>query len=314
MFLSTQLSTGREVAIKEMTVSKDNCKALTFEINVMRCARHPNLVEFIDCYTLDRYVSIFFTRGSGKFRFFSALLTVRFSSLWVVMEYMDLGCLTDVTDGHAMGLKTDEPMMAYVCREVLKGLSYLHASGYIHRDIKSDNILLNSAGQLKLGTCDEGKKKNNDASILTPSSADFGFSARVNAKKSTRDTIVGTPYWMAPELIRGQPYTEKVDIWSLGVVLLEMTEGEPPYMEFPPLRALFLITTKGLPSVSGSHWSQATRDFLAQCHELMQDKRAGADSLLSHPFLNVACDAKTFAEFAAVVKQKAKEDEADFTY
>lgn len=118
---------------------------------------------------------------------------------------------------------------------------------------------------------------------------------------------------MAPELIRGQPYTEKVDIWSLGVVLLEMTEGEPPYMEFPPLRALFMITTRGLPGVSSPYWSHELGNFLSLCHELDAKKRSTADFLLGHPFLQATGSPSEFAEFAKMVKEKVKEDEA-FTY
>lgn len=172
--------------------------------------------------------------------------------LWVVMEYMDLGCLTDVIDGHLCGLRMSESMIAFACRGMVQGtqptllhtinftaLAYMHGYHYIHRDVKSDNVLINSAGEIKLGTVFR--------KIIVTLAADFGFSMQLTQKKRARETIVGTPYWMAPELIRGQPYSAQVDIWSLGVVLLEMTEGEPPYMEFPPLRALFLITTKGLP-------------------------------------------------------------------
>jgi serine/threonine protein kinase len=128
-------------------------------------------------------------------------------------------------------------------------------------------------------------------------------------KKKARDTIVGTPYWMAPELIRGQPYSEKVDIWSLGVVFLEMTEGEPPYMEFPPLRALFLITTKGLPGLSGSQWSEEAHAFLARCHEVDVESRATATELLGDPFLGLASLSSEFVDFVELAREKAKEED-----
>merc|ERR1711991_85577 len=93
--------------------------------------------------------------------------------------------------------------------------------------------------------------------------ADFGYAAQLTQEKTKRNTIVGTPYWMAPELIRGQNYDTKVDIWSLGIMVMEMVEGEPPYMDFPPLRALFLITTKGIPGLKHpENWSEDFQDFV----------------------------------------------------
>jgi serine/threonine protein kinase len=101
----------------------------------------------------------------------------------------------------------------------LRGLAYIHSLHRIHRDIKSDNLLIGDDGSIKL--------------------ADFGYAAQLTQEKQKRNTIVGTPYWMAPELIRGQNYDQKVDLWSLGIMIMEMAEGEPPYMEFPPLRVCF---------------------------------------------------------------------------
>lgn len=98
----------------------------------------------------------------------------------------------------------------------MKALLYIHSLHRIHRDIKSDNILLNDEGEVKI--------------------ADFGYAAQLTQQQQKRNTVVGTPYWMAPELIRGHDYGIKVDIWSLGIMVMEMAEGEPPYMEFPPLR------------------------------------------------------------------------------
>jgi serine/threonine protein kinase len=136
---------------------------------------------------------------------------------------------------------------------------------------KSDNILISSDGGVKI--------------------ADFGYAAQLTQQKQKRNTIVGTPYWMAPELIRGLNYDQKVDVWSLGIMMMEMAEGEPPYMEFPPLRALFLITTKGIPALrEPQKWSDDFKDFLALT--LLKDpaKRPSATELLQHPFMQVACE------------------------
>lgn len=119
--------------------------------------------------------------------------------------------------------------------------------------------------------------------------ADFGYAAQLTKKQKKRNTVVGTPYWMAPELIRGFDYGVGVDIWSTGIMLMEMCEGEPPYMEFPPLRALFLITTKGIPDLKESTWSADFRDFVRQCLIKDTQDRPGAAELLKHPVMAKCC-------------------------
>ena len=116
-----------------------------------------------------------------------------------------------------------------------------------------------------------------------------------------RDTVVGTPYWMAPELIRGHPYGVKVDIWSTGIMVMEMCEGEPPYMESPPLRALFLITTKGIPPLAdGAKWTADLKDFVSQCLTKKPEDRPDASAILKHKFLASACDP---ADFVPCIQQ-----------
>ena len=163
---------------------------------------------------------------------------------------------------------------------------YIHSLHRIHRDIKSDNILLGGDGSVKI--------------------ADFGYAAQLTQQQQKRYTVVGTPYWMAPELIRGHEYGTKVDIWSLGIMVMEMAEGEPPYMEFPPLRALFLITTKNIPGLKDNKWSANFQDFLRQCLCKEPEKRPTAEQLSRHPFLKTAC---TPEEFLSVVQAARKEKE-----
>ena len=126
---------------------------------------------------------------------------------------MDAGSLTEVLGPTVF---FPEAHIAYVCREVLQALQYLHHNNRLHRDIKSDNVLINTRGEIKI--------------------ADFGFAVGLTEEEDRRKSVVGTPFWMAPELIRGCGYDGSVDVWSLGITVLEMTNGEPPYYREPPLR------------------------------------------------------------------------------
>jgi len=259
VFVATHVKTGRKVAIKKMDINGENMKLLITEIGIMKTSHHENIVDYIDSYIVDD------------------------RQLWVVMEYMDGGCLTDILEQFEE-LKMNESQIAFCCKESLKALSYIHSLHRIHRDIKSDNILLGLNGSVKL--------------------ADFGYAAQLTQKQQKRNTVVGTPYWMAPELIRGHDYGTKVDIWSLGIMLMEMAEGEPPYMEFPPLRALFLITTKGIPPLKEPHkWSAEFNDFFSKCLDKDVERRPEAAALLKHPFINRACEMKELGPFIRTAKE-----------
>jgi len=190
-----------------MEVTKKNKKYVINEIvNQKAACDHSNIVKFIDCYNAD-------------------------GLLWAVLEYMGGGNLTAITDLHhaANGnqIILKESHIAYVTKEVLKALAYFHSLHRIHRDIKTDNILLNDDGDIKL--------------------ADFGFAVQLTEQRQRRKTVIGTPYWMAPEIILNKEYGKEVDIWSLGIMVMEMAEGEPPYIKLPQGKALYLITTQGAP-------------------------------------------------------------------
>ncbi|KAM3861116.1 serine/threonine-protein kinase PAK 5-like [Diretmus argenteus] len=185
--------------------------------------------------------------------------------LWVVMEFLEGGALTDIVTHTRM----NEVQIATVCVSVLRALSYLHTQGVIHRDIKSDSILLTSDGRIKL--------------------SDFGFCAQVSKEVPKRKSLVGTPYWMAPEVISRLPYGTEVDIWSLGIMVIEMVDGEPPYFNEPPLQAMRRIRDNLPPRLKESHKvSSVLRAFLDLMLVREPSQRATAPELLQHPFLKMS--------------------------
>ena len=137
--------------------------------------------------------------------------------------------------------------------------------------------------------------------------ADFGFAINLTEEESKRTSVVGTPYWMAPELIRGQKYDSKVDIWSLGITLIEMAEGEPPLLKEPPLRALLMITINPPAKLKSAMWSPTIVHFLSLCLEVNPERRSTAERLLMHPFIKMASTKEEFAEFVGTkIKRKVK--------
>lgn len=257
VFTGHERGSNRLVAIKQMNLEQQPKKDLIInEILVMKESSHPNIVNFIDSYLCG-------------------------GELWVVMEYMEGGSLTDVVTFNIM----TEGQIASVCRETLKGLQHLHSKGVIHRDIKSDNILLSMEGNIKLSKSyivgSHGYKKKTDP----VETADFGFCATINEAHNKRTTMVGTPYWMAPEVVTRKEYGRKVDIWSLGIMAIEMIEGEPPYLTESPLRALWLIATNGTPTIKDeSTLTPVFRDFLYFALKVDPEKRASAHDLLRVSF------------------------------
>lgn len=230
------------IAVKKMNLHKQQRRELLFnEVVIMREYQHKNIVEMYGSYLVD-------------------------DELWVVMEYLAGGALTDIVTRTRM----DENQIATVCKSVLKALAFLHANGVIHRDIKSDSILLSKDGRVKL--------------------TDFGFVAQVSSDVQKRKSLVGTPYWMAPEIISRLPYGTEVDIWSLGIMIIEMIDGEPPYFDQPPLQAMRFIRDMPPPRFKDNvhRASPRLQGFIDRMLVRDPTQRATAAELLDHPFIRQA--------------------------
>ncbi|KAI9828449.1 MAG: hypothetical protein M1832_002877 [Thelocarpon impressellum] len=197
---------------------------------------------------------------------------LRGSKLWIVMEYLGGGSGSDLL---APG-PFNEAQVAIICREMLLGLDYLHREGKIHRDIKAANVLFSTSGKVKL--------------------ADLGVSAQVSNLQSQRHTFVGSPFWMAPEIIVSAGHDFKADIWSLGITALEMINGEVPCQNMHPTKALFQIPKQPAPRLEGPQYSRDLKDFIAACLVKDPDRRSTARELLRHRFIRAAGRVETLRD------------------
>ncbi|XP_037635640.1 mitogen-activated protein kinase kinase kinase kinase 4 isoform X1 [Sebastes umbrosus] len=251
VYKGRHVKTGQLAAIKVMEVTEEEEEEIKLEINMLKSySHHRNIAT---------YYGAFIKKGPAG----------QDHQLWLVMEYCGAGSVTDLvkkTKGNCL----KEDWIAYICREVLRGLSHLHAHHVIHRDIKGQNVLLTENAEVKL--------------------VDFGVSAQLDKTIGRRNTFIGTPYWMAPEVIACDEnpeatYDYRSDLWSLGITALEMAEGAPPLCDMHPMRALFLIPRNAPPKLKSKKWSKRFLSFADSCLVKNHLHRPTTDALLRHAFI-----------------------------
>ncbi|CAM9462360.1 unnamed protein product [Bubo scandiacus] len=215
--------------------------------------------------------------------------------LWIMIEFCPGGAVDATMLELDRGLT--EPQIQVICRQMLEALHYLHSKKIIHRDLKAGNVLLTQDGDIKL--------------------ADFGVSAKNMKTLQKRDSFIGTPYWMAPEVVmcetmKDTPYDYKADIWSLGITLIEMAQIEPPHHELNPMRVLLKIAKSDPPTLScPSKWSLEFRDFLKTALDKNPETRPSAAQLLEHPFVSKVTSNRALRELVAEAKAEVMEEIED---
>ncbi|XP_017022998.1 serine/threonine-protein kinase mig-15 isoform X4 [Drosophila kikkawai] len=243
--------TGQLAAIKVMDVTEDEEEEIKLEINVLKkYSNHRNIATY--------YGAFIKKSPPGKD-----------DQLWLVMEYCGAGSVTDLVKS-TKGQSLKEEWIAYICREILRGLSYLHSNKVIHRDIKGQNVLLTDNAEVKL--------------------VDFGVSAQLDRTIGRRNTFIGTPYWMAPEVIAcdenpDATYDNRSDLWSLGITALEMAESQPPLCDLHPMRALFLIPRNSPPRLKSKKWTKKFQSFIDTVLVKDYHQRPYTENLLKHAFI-----------------------------
>ncbi|XP_061903846.1 misshapen-like kinase 1 isoform X3 [Entelurus aequoreus] len=251
VYKGRHVKTGQLAAIKVMDVTEEEEEEIKAEINMLKkYSHHRNIATYYGAFVKKS------PPGHDD-------------QLWLVMEFCGAGSVTDLVK-NTKGSSLKEDWIAYICREILRGLSHLHAHKVIHRDIKGQNVLLTENAEVKL--------------------VDFGVSAQLDRTVGRRNTFIGTPYWMAPEVIAcdenpDSTYDYRSDIWSLGITAIEMAEGAPPLCDMHPMRALFLIPRNPPPKLKSKKWSKKFIDFIEACLVKTYTSRPSTEQLLKHSFI-----------------------------
>uniref|UniRef100_A0A4W4FGU1 non-specific serine/threonine protein kinase n=1 Tax=Electrophorus electricus TaxID=8005 RepID=A0A4W4FGU1_ELEEL len=251
VYKGRHVKTGQLAAIKVMDVTEEEEEEIKAEINMLKkYSHHRNIATYYGAFVKKS------PPGHDD-------------QLWLVMEFCGAGSVTDLVK-NTKGNSLKEDWIAYICREILRGLSHLHAHKVIHRDIKGQNVLLTENAEVKL--------------------VDFGVSAQLDRTVGRRNTFIGTPYWMAPEVIAcdenpDSTYDYRSDIWSLGITAIEMAEGAPPLCDMHPMRALFLIPRNPPPKLKSKKWSKKFIDFIEGCLVKTYQSRPSTEQLLKHSFI-----------------------------
>lgn len=251
VYKGRHVKTGQLAAIKVMDVTEDEEEEIKLEINMLKkYSHHRNIATYYGA-------------------FIKKSLPGHDDQLWLVMEFCGAGSITDLVK-NTKGNSLKEDWIAYICREIIRGLSHLHVHHVIHRDIKGQNVLLTENAEVKL--------------------VDFGVSAQLDRTVGRRNTFIGTPYWMAPEVIAcdenpDATYDYRSDLWSLGITAIEMAEGAPPLCDMHPMRALFLIPRNPPPRLKSKKWSKKFFSFIESCLVKNYVLRPSTEHLLKHPFI-----------------------------
>ncbi|XP_031415555.1 TRAF2 and NCK interacting kinase a isoform X5 [Clupea harengus] len=251
VYKGRHVKTGQLAAIKVMDVTGDEEEEIKAEINMLKkYSHHRNIATYYGAFIKKNPPGID-------------------DQLWLVMEFCGAGSVTDLIK-NTKGNTLKEEWTAYICREILRGLAHLHQHKVIHRDIKGQNVLLTENAEVKL--------------------VDFGVSAQLDRTVGRRNTFIGTPYWMAPEVIAcdenpDATYDFKSDLWSLGITAIEMAEGAPPLCDMHPMRALFLIPRNPAPRLKSKKWSKKFHQFIESCLLKNHNQRPSTEQLLTHAFI-----------------------------
>ncbi|XP_054979234.1 mitogen-activated protein kinase kinase kinase kinase 4 isoform X15 [Sorex araneus] len=251
VYKGRHVKTGQLAAIKVMDVTEDEEEEIKLEINMLKkYSHHRNIAT---------YYGAFIKKSPPGHD----------DQLWLVMEFCGAGSITDLVK-NTKGNTLKEDWIAYISREILRGLAHLHIHHVIHRDIKGQNVLLTENAEVKL--------------------VDFGVSAQLDRTVGRRNTFIGTPYWMAPEVIAcdenpDATYDYRSDLWSCGITAIEMAEGAPPLCDMHPMRALFLIPRNPPPRLKSKKWSKKFFSFIEGCLVKNYMQRPSTEQLLKHPFI-----------------------------